>query len=141
MRADPGAPEPRRETDCPAPARAPETPLPPSEPEKSSATRPAPPTLDGAQRRRLRALAHPLKPIVFVGEGGVSPAVEKAVDAALADHELIKVRLRQPADKKAAAQQLAEASGAALCGIVGHTVVLYRPDPEKPRIELPARGD
>ena len=39
------------------------------------------------------------------------------------------------------AQQLAEASGAALCGIVGHTVVLYRPDPEKPRIELPARGD
>ncbi len=125
--------------------------MPPDDPEKRSALPPSgaadaparrpPPTLDGAQRRRLRALAHPLKPIVFVGEGGVSPSVEKAVDAALDDHELIKVRLRQPADKKAAAQQLADASGAALCGIVGHTVVLYRPNPEKPRIELPERGD
>lgn len=130
--------------------------VPPDEPEKTGAPRPPEgaseatrpdrpvrpaPVLDGAQRRRLRALAHPLKPIVFVGEGGVSPAVLKAVDAALDDHELIKVRLRQPADKQAAAQQLAGASGAALCGVVGHTVVLYRPHPEKPQIELPQRGD
>jgi RNA-binding protein len=100
--------------------------------------RPAP-TLDGAQRRYLRSLAHPLKPVVFVGEGGVSPAVEKAVAAALESHELIKVRLRQPADKQAAAKQLAAASHAALCGVVGHTVVLYRPDPEDPQIKLPRR--
>lgn len=100
--------------------------------------RPAP-VLDGAQRRYLRSLAHPLKPIVFVGEGGVSPAVEQAVDAALDSHELVKIRLRQPADKKATAQQLATASHAALCGVVGHTVVLYRPDPEDPQIKLPRR--
>jgi RNA-binding protein len=100
--------------------------------------RPAP-VLDGAQRRYLRSLAHPLKPIVFVGEGGVSPAVEKAVAAALADHELIKIRLRQPGDKQAMARQLAEAAQAALCGVVGHTVVLYRPDPDAPEIKLPRR--
>ncbi len=101
--------------------------------------RPAP-VLDGAQRRFLRSQAHPLKPVVFVGESGVSPAVVRAVDAALATHELIKIRLRQPADKHSAAEQLARETGSALCGVLGHTVVLYRPDPEEPRIKLPRRG-
>jgi len=99
------------------------------------------PKLDGAQRRFLRGRAHPLKPVVFVGEGGVSPSVLAAVHAALADHELIKIRLRQPSDKKAAAQALADESSAALCGVVGHTVVLYRPDPDEPKIVLPRRGE
>lgn len=109
-------------------------------PTESEPTPPRPaPVLTGAQRRFLRRQAHPLKPLVFVGEGGVSPAVLKAVDAALSDHELIKVRLRQPEDKHAAAEGLAAGTGAALCGVVGHTVVLYRPDPEEPRITLPRR--
>jgi RNA-binding protein len=77
---------------------------------------------------------------VIVGEGGISPAVLKALDEALTSHELIKVRLRQPDDKKQAAQELAKASAAGLCGVVGHTVVLYRPHPEDPKIELPKRG-
>lgn len=98
------------------------------------------PQLDGAQRRYLRSLAHPLKPIVFVGEGGVSPAVQTALDEALTSHELVKVRLRQPANKKEAAAQLAEATASALCGVVGHTVVLYRPNPEEKKIELPKRS-
>jgi RNA-binding protein YhbY len=34
---------------------------------------------------------------------------------------------------------IADKSGAALCGLVGHTVILYRPHPEDPRIELPKR--
>ena len=102
--------------------------------------RPAAPSLTGAQRRHLRGLAHPLKPIVFVGEGGLSDAVLRALDEALDQHELVKVRLRQPPDKKAAAEELARRSGAALCGVVGHTVVLYRPDPEAPRIALPGKG-
>ena len=95
------------------------------------------PDLTGAQRRHLRGLAHPLKPIVFVGEGGLSEAVVKALDEALDQHELVKVRLRQPPDKKAAAAELADRSESALCGVVGHTVVLYRPHPEEPKIELP----
>jgi len=106
--------------------------------ESQPPARPAP-ILTGSQRRFLRSQAHPLKPLVFVGEGGVSPAVLKAVDAALASHELVKVRLRQPEDKNAAAEALAAGTNAALCGVLGHTVVLYRPDPEEPRITLPRR--
>jgi RNA-binding protein len=98
------------------------------------------PNLDGAERRHLRSLAHALKPIVYVGEGGVSPAVLKALDEALTSHELVKVRLRSPQAKKETARELAEASGSALCGVVGHTVVLYRPHPDDPRISLPKRA-
>jgi RNA-binding protein YhbY len=60
-----------------------------------------------------------------------------AVDAALGDHELVKVRLLAPPDKKALAEALAAATHSHLCGLVGHTVILYRPDPEAPKIELP----
>ncbi len=72
-----------------------------------------------------------------MGLGGVTGAVLRAVDEALAAHELIKVRLHEPGDKKADARALAEGAGAVLCGLVGHTVILYRPHPEKPRIVLP----
>jgi RNA-binding protein len=96
-------------------------------------------TLTGKQRRFLRAKAHPLKPLVQVGEGGISEAVVAATVAVLADHELVKIRLQQPDDKKAAARQLASATGAELCGLVGHTVILYRPRAEDPVIVLPTR--
>ena len=101
----------------------------------SPSVKPAP-VLGGAQRRRLRGLAHSLRPIIFIGEAGLSEAALKALDEALDQHELVKVRLRQPPDKKAVAAALAESSGAALCGVVGHTVVLYRPHPETPKINL-----
>ena len=95
--------------------------------------------LQGFQRKHLRSLAHDLKPLVHVGEGGLSAGVMGALDDALRDHELVKVRLHEPEDKKAVARALAEASGAALCGVVGHTVILYRRRPEDPTIELPRR--
>ena len=95
--------------------------------------------LQGFQRRYLRGLANPRKALVHVGEGGVSPGVLGALDRALDDHELVKVRLREPEDKRASAGELVERSGAALCAVVGHTVILYRPHPETPRIELPVR--
>lgn len=100
---------------------------------------PGTPQLAGYQRRALRGLANPLKPVVQVGDAGVSAAVLRAVDEALLTHELIKVRLQAPDDKKAAALSLAEASGAALVGVIGHTVILYRRHPEQPRIAVPTR--
>ena len=99
--------------------------------------RSAAPGLTGQQRRRLRALANPMKPIVHVGEAGLSEPVLKALDDALEHHELVKVRLRSPENKKATAAELAERSGAELCGLVGHTVILFRRNSDKPQIELP----
>jgi RNA-binding protein len=98
---------------------------------------PAPaPVLDARQRKQLRALAHHLEPIVRVGHAGATDAVVVQVAQALADHELIKVRLYEPEDKRALAAELALRSLSALCGLVGHTVILFRPRPKQSKIAL-----
>jgi RNA-binding protein len=94
------------------------------------------PELTSKQRKVLRGHAHALEPTVLVGQAGVTEAVLRSVDEALTAHELIKVRLREPEDKKAAAHELSTRTHAALCGLVGHTVILYRPNPDDPRIAL-----
>ncbi len=100
----------------------------------------ATPELTGAQRRYLRGIAARERPVVWIGEGGLSDGSLRSVDEALEARELIKVRLRAPADKKGTARELSQRSGAALCGLIGHTVILYRPpaDREARQIELPA---
>jgi len=109
----------------------------------SSSSGPSSPSgrrLSGRDRRYLRSLAHELRPVVQVGEAGLTPPVVQALEQALLDHELVKVRLREPEDKKALARALAEAADADLAGLVGHTAILYRRHPERPRIALPAAG-
>lgn len=91
------------------------------------------PVLSQKKKQELRARAHHLQPIVQIGHGGVHEAAITAVRRALRDHELIKVRLHEPDDKREMAQALAEGARAALCGLVGHTVILYKPKPKLPR--------
>ena len=102
-------------------------------------SKPDPTTLEltGAQRKHLRGLANPRKALVQVGDAGVSDAVIQALNTALDDHELVKVRLFRPKNKKEEAKGLAERAHAQLCGLVGHTVILYRRNQEKPKIEIP----
>jgi RNA-binding protein len=88
------------------------------------------PKLSARRKQDLRAQAHHLQPLVQIGHGGLHEAAFEAVALALRDHELIKVRLHEPEDKRAMAEALAERARAALCGLVGHTVILYKPKPE-----------
>jgi RNA-binding protein len=73
---------------------------------------------------------------------GASPGALRSLDEALSARELVKVRMRAPTDKKRTAEELAASAGAALCGLIGHTAILYRPHPvpEERLIELPAGG-
>lgn len=93
--------------------------------------------MESFQRAHLRGLAHGLKPIVMVGTSGVTPELLRATQVALHDHELIKVRLQRPTDKQGSAEALATGTDSVLCGMVGHTVILYRRNPDKPRITVP----
>ena len=93
--------------------------------------------LSSQQRKFLRASAHSLKPMVLVGQNGITENVVQSVDDALTAYELIKVRLREPEDKKAMAQELADLTKAHMCGLIGHTLILYRRNPKKPKIQLP----
>jgi RNA-binding protein len=94
------------------------------------------------QRKYLRGLAHGLKPVVFVGQKGVTAALDKAVNEALDTHELIKIKFvefKDKALKSAITTQIEADTGATLAGLIGHTAILYRPqkDPAKRRIQLP----
>jgi RNA-binding protein len=106
---------------------------------KREADRPAP-VLGARELRELRARAHELTPIVHVGHAGVSAEVLTAASRALLDHELIKVRLHEPEDKRGMAEALAQGTRAALCGLVGHTVILYRPRPKRRAREAGSRS-
>ena len=106
-------------------------------------TDPDAPELAGSDRRHLRRLAHALDPVVQIGAAGVSAGVVSALDRALADHELVKVRIaRERGERRAIADALASETQSAVAGLVGHVAVLYRPasDPERRRIALPSAG-
>src|SRR5262245_49466183 len=91
----------------------------------------------GKLRRSLRAHGHALSAIVQVGKGGVTEAVLKQVEQALADHELIKVKVDadSPDERFAAADQLAAQPGVNVVQIVGRAVLIYKRHPHKPRYE------
>jgi RNA-binding protein len=96
-------------------------------------------SLTPSQRRYLRGLAHPLKPVLLMGGKGVTPSVLAELEHALDDHELIKVKLAggDRDDRASALTQLLDASGAENVQTIGHVAVLYRRNQELPKIALP----
>lgn len=95
--------------------------------------------LNGTQRKRLRGLAHSLKPAVHVGQKGLAPPVIDEVDRALDHHELVKVKLAGDRDERQElAGDLALRVRAELVGTIGTVAILYRrhPDPEARKIRL-----
>lgn len=102
---------------------------------------PAPPRLSERQRKHLRTLAHSVKPVVRLGNAGLTPAVTAETVRALEDHELIKVK--GPGGDRAARDELfvalARDTGSALVHRIGNVAVLYRPRDKLPRILIPDR--
>jgi len=99
--------------------------------------------LTGKQRRFLRAKGHALRPIVLVGKDGLDDGLVAAIDRALADHELVKIKIGENAelDRAAAADEIATRTKSEVAQILGNTVLLYRADPEEPEIVLPRGGE
>ena len=69
-----------------------------------------------------------MKPVVIIGQDRVTEGVIAHIDAALEQHELLKVRLTaaEKAEAIDAAEQLVRATGARMVQRIGHTLVLYR---------------
>jgi len=100
-------------------------------------------TLTGYQRRYLRGLANPLKPCIQIGKNGLTGQVIEAIDAALADHELIKVRfLELKEERKQISAEIAGRTSCELAGLIGHVAIFYRcsSDPAKRKIQLPVKS-
>jgi RNA-binding protein len=90
-------------------------------------------TLTSQQRTQLKARAHHLKPIVRVGQAGLSDAFIAEVDRALADHELIKVQIGidDREERDGAATEICARTTSASVQRVGKVLVLWRPKPEE----------
>lgn len=96
--------------------------------------------LTGKERRRLRGLGHGLAPVVYIGKGGLTDPVKTAIDEQLVAHELIKIRRSTecPIDKKALAAAIEEALGADIAQTLGHTLLVYRANPDDPTEPAPS---
>ena len=91
------------------------------------------------QLRFLRGKAHALKPVVMLGNKGLTDNVVAETSQALRDHELIKVRVRA-ADRAARDAALGELVARTSCTLVtriGHVAVLYLAATPIPRLVLP----
>ena len=96
-------------------------------------------TLSDRQTRHLRGLGHHLKPVVWVGQHGLSAAVLSEIGVALDAHELIKVKIAAERDERAAlAAEICDQTTATLIHSIGQMVVLFRRNTKKPRIALPS---
>lgn len=95
--------------------------------------------LSSNERKQLRAMAHGLQPVCYVGKNGVTDALIDSVRAALADHELIKVKFVDGKDeRRSLSERIAAETDSALIGLIGNIAMLYReqPDEDKRRIRL-----
>ena len=95
--------------------------------------------LSDAQKKYLRGLGHALKPVVMIGENGVSESLMSEFLATLAHHELIKVRVRA-GDRNTRDEiigSLCNAADASLVQRIGNVALIYRENADERRIRLP----
>ncbi len=98
--------------------------------------------LTATQRRALRAKAHPLHPVVLIGDNGLTEAVMNEIEVSLRSHELIKVRAQSEREEREAwFREICQRLAAQPVQHIGKTLVLYRERPPEPITEsAPRRG-
>jgi len=85
----------------------------------------------------LRKSCHHIKPIVSVGNAGLTENVMSEIELALNHHELVKMKLSGNADeRKMMSEKIVAETGAVLVQSIGHTASFYR-QADKPVITLP----
>ena len=91
------------------------------------------------QLKHLKTLTHNLKPVIMIGQNGITENILKELEIALDFHELVKIKIAGE-DKESRAEiinQLINASSAETVQKIGKTLTLYRCNNKKPKIELP----
>ena len=95
-------------------------------------------SLNKKQIQHLKGVAHPLKPVVLLGNNGLTEAVVAEIDYALNHHELIKVKI--PTDDKENKALIVDAicreTKSTQVQVIGKTLVIYRESAEK-KIRIP----
>jgi len=85
-------------------------------------------SLSPEQRREYRAIAHNLKPVIIVGDKGLTENLQEELERALNDHELIKIKVasQDREVRQEAINALCESSGAEVVQTIGKIAVIMR---------------
>ena len=84
--------------------------------------------LSTQERKRLRRIGHGLNPVVMLGQHGVSDGVIEELHRALADHELIKVKVagEDRELRQTLVDSVVSVSGAEVVQQVGKIILMYK---------------
>lgn len=95
--------------------------------------------LTSKQRAYLRGLANSYDTILIVGKGGLTDTIYKQAKDALKARELIKGKVLETCEysSREAADNIAENVGADVVQVIGYKFVLYKKNPDEPKIRLP----
>lgn len=87
--------------------------------------------MNPVDRRKHKANAHSLKPVVMIGQFGLTEAVFNEIEIALNVHELIKIKVRAEREqRKDYAEKICAQTGAELIQSIGQIIVIYRLNPK-----------
>lgn len=95
--------------------------------------------LSEPQKKFLRGLGHQLKPVIIVGDAGLSESLLKEFTSTIDHHELVKVRVRagDRETRDRIISELCNKESADLVTRIGNVALIYRRNNEKPKIPLP----
>ena len=101
-------------------------------------------TLNEAQKKYLRGLGHQKKPLIIVGDAGLSESLLAEYETTLSHHELIKVRIRvgDRETRDSIIEKLCSVSAAELVQRIGNVALLYRENLDKQpakRLRIPSK--
>ncbi len=101
-------------------------------------------SLSESQKKYLRGRGHQLKPVIMVGDAGISESLLAEYELALTHHELIKVKIRAAdrAERDAMINTLCTQHSAILIKRIGNVALLYRENPDKEpekKLRIPSR--
>lgn len=99
--------------------------------------------LNAGERSALRARAHPMSPVVIIGNNGLTASVLAEIELNLKAHELIKIRVTgaDHAERETMRETICASCSCAPVQHIGKILVIYRehpkedskPAPRKPR--------
>ena len=94
--------------------------------------------MNSEKKKQLKTQAHLLKPVIMVGQAGLTESVLKEIEITLDTHELIKIKIRaEKEDRNQICNQIIAESKAELIQSIGQIIVIYR---KKPNIEVKPAG-
>jgi RNA-binding protein len=97
--------------------------------------------LSESQKKYLRGRGHDLKPLIMVGDAGLSASLIAEYESTIAHHELIKIRVRvgDRDARNAIIDELCASGSAELIQRVGNVALIYRENADEKKITIPKR--